>query len=91
MALINISGEIVTAGIAQTLSASSDSRRGFMVQNLSADDLWVNEGGTTAAPSRPSIKIIAGALYESPYNIPCPYEISIYGATAGQSFTAREW
>jgi len=91
MALTSISGTITTGGAAQTISAANVYRNGFWVQNNSSGDLWVNELGSAAAASQPAIKIAAGQLYESQKGEPCPYAISIFGATTGQAFTAREW
>ncbi len=91
MAIISISGTITTGGAAQTLAAGNSARNGYWVQNNSAGDLWINELGSTAVLSQPSIKLSAGQLYESQVGSPCPYAISIIGATTGQAFTAREW
>lgn len=84
------SGTITTGGTAQTLMAQNGSRRGFWVQNVSSGDLWISTVGTAAA-SQPSMKIAAGALYESPAHGVSTAAISIYGATTGQAFSAREW
>jgi hypothetical protein len=89
--IIDRSGTITAGGTAQTLMVYNDAREGFMVQNNSTGDLWINELGSTAVASQPSIKIASGQLYESPKNLPCPYAISIIGATTSQAFTAREW
>ena len=91
MALTDRSGTITTGGTAQQLMPANDARVGFWVQNLSSGDLWINELGGTAAASQPSIKIPSGSLYESQRGEPCPYAISIFGATTGQAFTARGW
>jgi len=91
MAIISISGTITTGGVAQTLAAGNSARNGYWVQNNSTGDLWLNELGGTAAASQPAIKLSAGQLYESQVGSPCPYAISIFGATTGQAFTAREW
>lgn len=91
MALSDKSGSIVAAGTAQALMAASNVRNGFSVQNNSAGDLWINELGSTAVTSQPSLKIASGAIYETPRGFPCPYAVSIIGATLGQAFTAREW
>ncbi len=91
MALTDRSGTITTGGAAQTLAAFNEARKGFMIQNLSAGDLWINELGGTAAASQPSIKITSGQVYETMDGQPCPYAISIFGATTAQAFTAREW
>ncbi len=91
MAIVSISGTITTGGVAQQLAPGNSARNGYWVQNNSAGDLWVNELGGTASASQPSIKIAAGQIYESQVRSPCPYAISIFGATTAQAFTAREW
>lgn len=81
----------ITAGLtAQTLMPLNAGRSGFWLQNQSIGDLWISEVGTAAA-TQPSLKVAAGALYESPMT-GCPIKaISIYGATTAQAFACREW
>ncbi len=89
--LTNRSGTITSGGAAQVLMARNDDRRGFAVQNLSSGDLWIREDGTSAAATQPSLKLIAGAYYETPPRSVTTDEVSIFGATTGQAFYAREW
>lgn len=91
MNLIDRSGTITTGGTAQTLMVENSAREGFMVQNNSTGDLWINELGNTAAASQPAIKIASGQIYETVQGQPCLYAVSIFGATTAQAFTAREW
>lgn len=88
--LTNRSGTITTGGTAQQLAAANSARLGFSIQNLSTGDLWVNTLGTAAA-AQPSIKLAAGVYFETPAGYGAVGAISIFGATTGQSFTAREW
>jgi hypothetical protein len=84
------SGTITTAATAQQLAAANANRRGFLIHNISAGDLWINELGTAAAV-QPSLKLTAGTYYEYPaHGVPAG-AISIFGGTAGQAWTAREW
>lgn len=84
------SGTITTGGTAQTAIALNANRRAFWIQNLSSGDLWISDVGTATAAS-PSLKIVAGGLYESmPGNCPTS-AISIIGATTSQAFAAREY
>jgi hypothetical protein len=83
------SGTITTGGVAQTLMPANPQRRGFWVQNHSAADLWVSGVGTAAA-SQPAIRIPAGLLYESPDFGVVTSAMSIFGASTGQAFSARE-
>ena len=88
--LTDRSGTITTGGTAQQLMAANASRKGFSVQNLSTGDLWVRELGTAAA-TQPSMKLVSGAYFETPAGYGATGAISIFGATTGQAFTAREW
>lgn len=83
------SGTITSGGAAQTLAAANTARRGFFIQNVSTGDLWIRDGGTAAA-TQPSIWIPAGAFFEYTNGVPTT-ALSIFGATTGQAFTAREW
>lgn len=84
------SGTVTSGGVAQTLMAANTSRKGFFIQNQSTYDLWISSLGTAAA-TQPSLWLPAGAYYEPP-DIGVPTAaISIFGATTGQAFAAREW
>lgn len=86
----NRSGTITAGGTAQVLMGANALRTGFWLQNASAGDLWISDVGTAAAAS-PCIKVVPGALYESPMT-GCPTgSLSIFGATTAQAFSAREW
>lgn len=89
--LTDRSGTITSGGDAQQLAAANASRHGFMMQNTSIGELWINELGGTASAASPSIRISAGQLYESPLGATSVLAISIFGATTAQTFTAREW
>lgn len=84
------SGTITEGTTAQELMPSNTGRGGFWVQNLSEDNLWLSEIGTAAA-SQPSLLVPPGSLYETPVTGCTLSAISIYGATTGQAFSAREW
>jgi len=86
----NRSGTITTGGTAQQLAPANLARKGFFIQNVSAGDLWFNSEAT-AVLNQPSIKLIAGAYYESPVGLPPSGAISIIGATTAQAYTAREY
>lgn len=84
------SGTVTLGGSAQTIMASNASRRGFIVQNQSSGDLWISSLGAAAA-TQPSIWLPAGAYYEPPFTGVPTAAISLFGATTGQAFAAREW
>jgi len=85
------SGTIASGGVAQTLAAARTDRQGFWLQNQSNADLWVNEIGSTAAATQPAIRIPAGAYWIMEDTGVTVAAISIFGATTGQAFAAREW
>jgi hypothetical protein len=89
-ALTDKSGTVTSGGTAQTLMAANVYRVGFWVQNQSTGDLYISDLGTAAA-SQPSLKLSPGDYYEAPMNGIPRTAISIYGATTGQAFAAREW
>lgn len=84
------SGTIAAAGTAQPLAPANAARGGFFIENLSTGDLWITSLGT-ATIGQPAIRIAAGQLYEFPANGVPGASLSIVGATAGQSYAAREW
>jgi hypothetical protein len=85
----NRSGTITAGGTAQALAPAWPARKGCLVQNLSAGDLWISEVGTAAA-TQPSIKVPAGSQYLC--MVPASGQaLSIFGATTAQAFAAREW
>ncbi|MEE7463431.1 hypothetical protein MFUR16E_20410 [Methylobacterium fujisawaense] len=84
------SGTIAAGGTAQQLMAANASRRGFVVQNQSSGDLWVN-GTSTATADQNSLRIRPDAYYETPAHHVGTGAVSILGATTGQAFYAREF
>lgn len=88
--LVDRSGTIAVGGTAQQLAPSNAGRNGFLIQNLSAGDLWFSTLATAVA-SQPSLKLPAGMTYETPLSGFGTGAISIIGATTGQAFAAREW
>lgn len=87
---VDRSGSVTTGGVAQNVVGTNIGRSGFWIQNLSNNDLWINDL-TTATGASPDLKLVSGALYESPIHCAPTTAVSVYGATTGQSFAAREW
>lgn len=88
----NKSGTITLGGTAQTLAAANTSRHAFLLQNQSSGDLWVNDVGGTAAAIQPAIYLPAGSVWTcGGLAQPCSATaLSLFGATTGQAFAARE-
>lgn len=90
--LTDHSGSIGTGGTPQPLTAANANRRGWRLQNTSNSDLWFNDTGNPAsAGGAGCFKVASGGYYESPFGGATQTAISIYGATAGQTFSASEW
>lgn len=87
----DLSGSITTGGVSQLLLPAGIYNKGFEIQNTSLGDLWINELGNAATTASPSLKIPAGALYETPINWNLDTAVYIIGAITGQTFTARGW
>lgn len=89
---IDGSTTITLGGTAQFLFSSAIPIHGFSVWNPdAAEDLWISESTTAALNATGSLKIPAGAGYESPPSQAPASAISIIGATTGHKFTARYW
>lgn len=81
------SGTVTAGGVAQTFAALNPMRRRYSFQNLSVADLYIEEGATATTSS---LRIPAGALYESEIGAQPTGALSVYGATTGQAFWYRE-
>lgn len=88
--MTNRSGTITSAGVAQVLAAENLDRRGFWVQNVSTGDLWISTVASASA-EQPSMLLKPNTFFEMPPDAVATNAISIFGATAGQAFSAREW
>lgn len=78
---------ITLGGTAQPLMATNAGRQGASMQNLSTGDLWVNTTGT-ATGGGGSEWVPPGSLWATGAETTA---FSIFGATTGQAFTAKEW
>lgn len=84
------SGTIAAANTAQDVCAENMKRYGFFFQNVSDTDMWLNFGSNATA-DQPSIKVIAGALWEAPLNGVPVARVSVICSVLGKKFTAKEW
>jgi hypothetical protein len=87
--LTNRSGTITLGGTAQTLAAVNATRRYLFIQNLSVGDLWLNFT-TTAVAAQPSIKLAAGDSFVMEGSFVSTELVSVFGATTGQAWAAKE-
>lgn len=89
--LTDLSGTVTAGGTAQQIAAARQYRRYFILQNLSAGDIWINFG-VVAVASQPSLRIPAGGAVEFSTLlgvVPNAF-VSVIGATTSQAFTAKE-
>lgn len=89
--LVDVSGALAAADVAQTVMAARGARRGFSFQNNSTADMWINLLGGAATKAAPALRIAAGAYYETPVGGCWTAAVSVIGSTVGQSYTALEW
>lgn len=83
------SGSIATASTSQQVFAANVSRKYLLVQNTSAGALGINF--TSAATlGVGSIQLAAGASFVMESAFVSTEAVTIIGATAGQTFTAKE-
>lgn len=88
-ALADGSGTITTGGTSQTVFAANASRSFLLIQNVSAEPLWVNFGAA-ANEDQPSVKLpIDEKLMFDGRFVPTE-SVDIVGATTGSSFTAKQ-
>lgn len=88
--MIDRSGTITSGGTAQTIAAADSTRIGFLIQNVSDTDMYVNFGAVAVAGGT-SLKLVSGAGYETPSTLAEKGAVSVIGATTGKAFTAKEW
>lgn len=84
------SGTITSGGTAQQVAAAKGDRHYLMVENVHvSEDLWFNVGAVAVA-GQPSIRLVGGAVYESPAHF-CPSGlVSVIAATTGHGFSIKE-
>lgn len=87
---IDRSGTITTGGASQILMPANLQRRGFFVQNLSTEDLWILDNAS-ATTGQPSLRIPQNSSFTTPFTVTPSTSINIIGATTGSAFSAREW
>lgn len=90
---IERSGSITSGGNAQDFLTATDSRKGFDFQNQSTADMYVRDkgpaGSNVATAGGDSVWVPAGSYYEPPQVSNNGY--SIFCATTGAKFFAKEW
>ena len=90
-AFSDISSKIGVANQSQKLTGVNEDRVCLIVQNVSADTLWI-DFGRDATQGAPSFRLPAGALFtmEKEHGYVDTSEVFIIGPNAGALYTARE-
>lgn len=82
------SGTIAVNATSQPVFAANAGRVYLLIQNNSADTLWINFG-VAAVQTQPSIKLLPNGSYESGL-IVSNQIVTIIGPNAGATFTAKQ-
>jgi hypothetical protein len=92
------SGFILAGGTAQLLMAANPGRMGWWLQNTSAGDLWIDDGDAGNPAQVPpaghacdAFRVAPGVTYQSAIGAASTLAISIFGASTGQTYSAREY
>ena len=83
------SGTITTGGASQQIFAANTARSYLLVQNLSAEALFVGFG-VAAAAGQPSVKLVASGAVVFEFGFVPTSTVTIIGATTGSAFTAKQ-
>lgn len=87
--LTDHSGTTAVGGQSQQVMAANADRKYLFLQNLLGGDLWFNFD-VAATIGRPSIQLIAGAIYICEASFVPSGTLNVIGAVAGQDYTAKE-
>jgi hypothetical protein len=89
VALTDGSGTLTTGGTAQQVFAANANRRYLLVQNVSAENMWVNLGAVATQAAGSILLFPGGTLEYDGASVPSGL-ISIIGTTTGDGFTAKQ-
>lgn len=83
------SGTITTGGVSQTLMAANASRKSFLVQNppTATENLYIN---FTSAASASTLALTPGASYFEESSVVTSEAVTVFAATTGHAFIAKE-
>lgn len=78
-----------TAGTSSTmLAAANTARRGLNIQNISANNIGINEVGGTAAIGTPGTYTLAAG---ASFNVRTNQQVNVIASAAGSAYTATEF
>lgn len=84
------SGTITIGNTAQNALASDANGYHYLIQNNSSNDIWFSTL-STAVLNQPSIRLVPGAVYETPDSLKVVGALSVIGTITGQAFTILKW
>lgn len=84
-------GSITSANVSQTIVVGNSLRSGWIFQNTSSANLYIEDVSATATVGK-GYQVAAGQILSTYLNIPnSSNPIQVIGGTAGQTFTFRQW
>lgn len=91
--IIDRSGTIISATYEQVLMPANPNRHGFLVQNQSTHNMYINDtiGYATGTSGNGDILIAAGTTYITPINQAPKGGVGIFDGFAADVFTAQEY
>lgn len=88
-ALTDGSGTITTGGASQQIFAANSTRKYFIFENVSAENLWI-DFGTAAVANQPSFKVVPNGQFVMEDFFVSTQTVNVIGATTGLAFTAKQ-
>lgn len=80
-----------TTGSSQEVAAANKHRLGFLIQNISDTDMYINFGATAAASAGSILLEANGGYWETPpHGVPTA-AINLFCSAGAKDFTAKEW
>lgn len=79
---------ITTGGTPQNLALARSARKGWLLQNLSTGDLWVEDTNNPVVDA--SLLVPPGKMMVCPANMVTTGILKVLGGTTGQRFVFRE-
>lgn len=89
-AIVDASGFLIATNAAQIVVNASSTRSGFFLQNLGANNMWLNDLAT-ATEGLGSILLIPGASISAPANYPVNTDALSLIGVIGDAYTLRTW
>lgn len=90
-AITVLDGTIAAANVSKTITVGVPTRSGWLFQNTSSANLWVEDVNSSAAVGK-GYQVFPGQIISTAAGIPnSANAIQVIGGTAGQTFTFRQW